>query len=791
MPSKQLTTTSTESDLEAAIHGAIALAFPWLPSGAVRHQTSFSFTFGGRRIMVGDQEREWVKGRSDVILYSGNDPLAVLELKREGIELTEDDDAQGLSYARLLTAMPPLVVVTNGKDIRFIETYTGKPWLPTQASEQAFHQLIASASKLAAADLKNAVETLMGLVPTVWMQAIRAVSDQTLEEICTAEEHLQSPFARDFLIPRDVTESLEKALLAGEKLVLVDGHPLCGKSNVLRELCVRTSESENLAALYVEASSGSGILQAVADALSRELHWDLTVHEVRAWLRRLSQSAEPERRLVLVIDGLDPSDTSSREMIEVLTSTAFGAGLGIVASLDDTAADALTQKLNARANSTIGRRAVRMRVEALSNVEFTRAVELLSSRRIQIMKGAEYSLELREPWILRSLVSTAQEQLGEAPEGAFAGIPPLLSLDLIRRARTRFSDPELRRIFRAVARAVQAEASDRKRPKPLILRSLQAYSIRRAVLLSHIDVHDLRWLSEHGLAKQSISDASDAVISIRLPELLASELAIVLAEQLTETAQQDAGKAAAWLASMANCLHLGDVVAAQAVLDAVGTNGKLPYDVIDSLLSTPPTRGAPAVGRSVLTLDPDGVLIEMTVLEGGRMLVVKEGKQRVIQLEDDASGLEYEHLEQWLILSHLAGVPFIAENEDAAGRLDHELALVVGSADVVLRRPGGSPDVVAVPTHDVPSVGSMVCSAAGIVEAITFSIFQLFMRQEPTVDQWIDEAIARQSTSLLCRVDIALRQVAQSADQSLKHWAEQTRVNRIAPALANFPGLHH
>lgn len=77
------------------------------------------------------------------------------------------------------------------------------------------------------------------------------------------------------------------------------------------------------------------------------------------------------------------------------------------------------------------------------------------------------------------------------------------------------------------------------------------------MLLLHIDVHDLRWLAEHGLAKQSISDASDAVISIRLPELLASELAIVLADQLTEIAQQDAGKAAAWLASMANCLHLG------------------------------------------------------------------------------------------------------------------------------------------------------------------------------------------------------------------------------------------
>jgi type I site-specific restriction endonuclease len=41
-------------------------------------------------------------------------PLAVLEVKRPGLELTDSDGAQGLSYARQMEPMPPLLVITNG-----------------------------------------------------------------------------------------------------------------------------------------------------------------------------------------------------------------------------------------------------------------------------------------------------------------------------------------------------------------------------------------------------------------------------------------------------------------------------------------------------------------------------------------------------------------------------------------------------------------------------------------------------------------------------------------------------
>ena len=144
MPAKQLTTSPTEADLEASIHHAVAQAFPWLARGSIRHQTRFAFSFGRKKIEVDGAEVSRAESRSDIILYNGERPLAVLELKRAGVPLTADDDAQGLSYARVLNPSPPLVVVTNGNDLHIVETHGGKKWAATVPTEQEFQALVAN-----------------------------------------------------------------------------------------------------------------------------------------------------------------------------------------------------------------------------------------------------------------------------------------------------------------------------------------------------------------------------------------------------------------------------------------------------------------------------------------------------------------------------------------------------------------------------------------------------------------------------------------------------------------------
>jgi hypothetical protein len=54
---------------------------------------------------------------------------------------------------------------------------------------------------------------------------------------------------------------------------------------------------------------------------------------------------------------------------------------------------------------------------------------------------------------------------------------------------------------------------------------------------------------------------------------------------------------------------------------------------------------------------------------------------------------------------------------------------------------------------------------------------------------WIEEAIHRRSFPLLCRIDIALRQLIDSADRAKGVWAQKVLDDLLKPALEKFPLL--
>ncbi|HBR7615457.1 MULTISPECIES: type I restriction enzyme HsdR N-terminal domain-containing protein [Enterobacteriaceae] len=144
MSSNRTTTTETEADLEARVRAAIKVAFPWLPDGAIKHQIKFSFKFG-RQTLVAENGKSRADARLDILLEKDGKPLAVMELKRPGIKLTADDGAQGLSYARLVQPPAPVVVVTNGTDVRILETSTGNS---NNADVSLYHHLVCRLTRL-------------------------------------------------------------------------------------------------------------------------------------------------------------------------------------------------------------------------------------------------------------------------------------------------------------------------------------------------------------------------------------------------------------------------------------------------------------------------------------------------------------------------------------------------------------------------------------------------------------------------------------------------------------------
>jgi len=75
----------------------------------------FSITLGHTSLPI---DKKIVGGRSDILISRNRIPLAIIETKAPRHDLTDDDAKQAVSYARLLSTIAPLAIVTNGTETR-------------------------------------------------------------------------------------------------------------------------------------------------------------------------------------------------------------------------------------------------------------------------------------------------------------------------------------------------------------------------------------------------------------------------------------------------------------------------------------------------------------------------------------------------------------------------------------------------------------------------------------------------------------------------------------------------
>jgi len=109
------------------------IVLPWLKNlGFDEHNYSFEHSFtikaghGTFEIKnnIPEKRDKDLKPRFDILIkdLEKNRNLFILEIKAEGIKLTDDDRDQAISYARLLDQIAPYCIVTNGKENRIYET---------------------------------------------------------------------------------------------------------------------------------------------------------------------------------------------------------------------------------------------------------------------------------------------------------------------------------------------------------------------------------------------------------------------------------------------------------------------------------------------------------------------------------------------------------------------------------------------------------------------------------------------------------------------------------------------
>ena len=797
MPGNKPTTIPTEAELEAAIRQTISRVFPGISDGEIRHQVHFSFTFGRKTITVDGADGYKNQARADIILYRNKTPLAVLELKRQGNPLATEDEAQGLSYARVHNPMAPLVIVTNGQDLRILDSYTGKALEQTSISTEQFNSVVAAATYAASGNVKEAIQTLMGTNPRIWRQAVEHITDETIAELTANPEAPARPFVDGFLLSRNATDVVLDHLKKGDRLILVEGPPLIGKSNVLRDFSGRTRTNSTFATLLVEVSR-IGIIQSLSNVLSDKLKWPCTNDEVRSWLMRLSNCDGPA--LVLAIDGLDVRQQGIMAEIEELTSPRFGNGLRLVVSVGDAVVHKLVVGSNNRGSPPIGRRAKRVVIKRLDDSEFKDAQNSLRNIRIDMMQGASSARELRFPWVLRSLVWNVIQDPRHQKHDYRVVMAPMVGVWLIQEARRQFieqefTDAELRGRFRELASILLKDAQKQKRKRrfSLILESMGIFMVRRKNLRKHMDLAEIDDLINSGYLKPEMHSSGEPILLVKLPELLARELAFVMATELTSRDKADPAGNARWLAAVSCYLPLGDIIGAQAIIDATTSDGRgIGLDVIDELLKTLPKQETLQAGTKLMIHMPGLGLVDVTLQQDGSHTAEFNGQRHVIEAAPDEEALDtaYSDTQSWMILSHLAAHTFVYETNGMKECIARDILITIGSSEYVLRSVAPEIQFNRVLIHDVPGTGSIVCHKAGIVEPITYALFKYLSAEGVSAKDWIDEACRQNSLPLIARLQIALIHAGRVGSEQDAAFAKQMLDGPIATAFSMFPLLH-
>ena len=507
-------------------------------------------------------------------------------------------------------------------------------------------------------------------------------------------------------------------------------------------------------------------------------------------MQHLSKAGGPA--LVLAVDGVRIGQSEFIRDIEDLSCADFGTSLRIVIAVDDSVAERLVLNSTGRNASAIGRRGTRVSIGRLNDEEFSEATRIIQTGRAEIMKGGEFSFEFRVPWVLRAVMSeiVSKPQYGDPKLSAL--IPPFLGLDLLDHARAHVNDDEQRRRIRGIAAAVIDDAQDASRPISLVLHSIATFVLRRETLRQHLEHAEIEALIEQGYVKTIFLDSATPALVVRTPELLAIEAAAVLAVDLVQRAQDDSVRAAEWLCATAASIPLGDIVAAQALIDASKITNKFPMDLIRGLINSPPKQQSVSPGTKMTLHWPSRGLINLTFLEGGAMEAEAGGHRMVLPPEPgEEEHTAYSDIYGWLILSHLAGQTLLVEYEETRhARVDPGILLLVGTCPLVLCLPDSDTMLRRIRIHDVPDHGSIICHRSGIVEPITLSIFNFLSTEGENAESWVQEVARQRSLPLLMRTDIALRQLTELADTEIAKFARHMREDVIRPGTNDFPPVH-
>jgi len=751
-----------EATLEARLDALLRTVFPTFRQVNVVHQKSFSIKFGHHNVSIDlkDPSKRAAKAISDILLTIGDIPIILVELKRESLSLTDEDVNQGISYARLIQPMPPLTLISNGRDNRFYETYTKERLDRATIDKEFLQDLTDSSFILAQNDFKDAITLLLNRDPMVFSQVINGLTEERFRQQIGKIDDFKKAICDEFIIERKNVSEIENSFSHGSTLVGLIGAAFSGKTNLLHQFFIRVKSNSGFG-LYIDCQDHNyRIFQQLANRFTEYAKFYVSPDKVREWLLN-SLHGLTDNKFYLLIDNFNNEipDTIKGEIFELIDIFRDGTG-HVLYTIDEFNYKKIAYVENRKYNTLIGEQSKISTLGELDDQELILASNILLEKYgLAIQLGGQYTPEYRQPRILRHLVSLYKIDVISGFMRSIDAVPNLSLLSAI--SENRSYTGSVHGLYRKIVKCFFTEGGIRQSDAELNIMSYGSGAITLETFKEHYP-DDLPNLLKSSVAVLRKTSKEREVIYPKLPELVAQySISVIRDLVMQQHAQNKTVKELATL--LINCvtpIPFCDIVGVGVLLD-IGRMGQeiLLFDLIVHYLETPPRFEQLRAGTRALLYTEDRGHVE-------------------IEFQDDSEeeGFVDDYL-PYVILSQLAA--FLPSKEAEQENVDYgfhiDLLYQVGSFHGFLRRadPLSTKNVRALLTFNPEGVGHLVSSVEGIVEPIVQSIQKCFIRIPEEILAKCDDAFEENNINFLYRVYLALKNLEGLNDNKLAEKAQK------------------
>lgn len=751
-----------EATLESKIDRVLSSIFPTFKEVKVVHQKSFSIKFGHHNVSVDLNEPSKYSARAifDILLTIGGKNVILLELKREDLALKDEDVEQGLSYARLTHPMPPITLISNGKDNWFFNTYTKEKIDTSTVDLELIQKLTNNSFELALNDFKDAVSIVLNKDYSVFSKIVNQISEQKFNRQVGKIGELNKPLCPEFIIERTILVAIEQYFDKSVPLVGVIGSAFSGKTNLLYQFFLKKKAQNNFL-LYIDCNDHNySIFQQLANHFTGNAKILITKDQIREWIiNALSNSVDS--KFYLLIDNFNNEipEEIKNEIIELI-DIFNGVNHHTLYTIDEYNYKKIAFVENRQYKTIIGEQSKIVKLDEFNDDEYNATNKLLHNKfQVIIEHGGHYTPEYREPRIIRQLASLykLESQVGKYTK--IIAVPDLNLLNAISTSKA-YSN-SIHDIYRKIAFCFLSENNLRRQDTDFSIVASGSGAILTKTFKDQFP-EDFEVLIKSSTVIFRELRNGMKIIYPKMPELIAYHSIPLIVKIIDKEIKQKKSfeDICKIFIDCVTPIPYCDI-AATGVLMKFGTveNIEIFSELIQELLKIPPR--IEQINKGTKTL--------MYLNDIGHVQV---------NFEDNIDGEFFTtDFLPYAILSQIAGYPLrLIGNEEYSEYAFHLYLLnELGSNRNLLRRADvrSLHNMKPLEAYDWEEIGYIVSGHEGIIEPIVQSIQKCFLEIPKEIETLYNRAFKENNFPLLWRIYLALRTMINYSDSNLSNQAKE------------------